>query len=286
MISRTLLHKILIAFSIAILYTSLSVWLAERIFEETQARQIAKSLITVILVVTGIVLLRVYKDKGTPKSIGVGSLKQAVLYFGLGASLIVAPISITLLFTKIFGWSTIMFNAELLSEKVLLYGMLSVLLFEAIPEELLFRGYLYSNLNTRFQRWKSALMTIGLFVISPFFFVFIQDHIFGLGERQVGHATGITPSYILTLFFFGLFNQYLRILTKSVWAGVGFHLVFVYMNWIIGADANHLIQLDINDRTETPMQITMLAVYLLTFILLLIYPRIRGRKIGWNELQT
>lgn len=286
MTSRTLLQKVLIAFAIAILYTSLSVWLAERIFEEAQTIQIAKSLITVIFVVTGVLLLRRYKDKGTPKSIGVGNPKQAILYFGLGASLIIAPISITLFFTKIFGWSTITFNAELLSEKVLLFGMLSVLLFEAIPEELLFRGYIYSNLNTRFKRWKSALMTIGLFVISPFFFVFIQNHVFGLGERQVGHAMGITPSYILTLFFFGLFNQYLRILTKSVWAGIGFHLVFVYMNWLIGPDASHLVQLDINDQTETPMQITMLAVYLLTFIALLLYPRLRGQKIGWNERQV
>jgi hypothetical protein len=86
-----------------------------------------------------------------------------------------------------------------------------------------------------------------------------------------------------TLVLFGTFLQYLRTLSGTVWAGIGFHLWFLMSNRVTGNGRSGLIQ--ISDATsQAPMQAVLIGGVLLSFIAILIYPRVSGRSLGWGEV--
>ena len=233
------------------------------------------------LVFFGIQLMRIKFDKSQRIHIGFGRFQPSVLKFILGLGLITVPIALTIGIMLIFGWGNVNFNFSGVSLSAIAIGMGTVFLFEALPEELLFRGYIYSQLNTKVKRWKSAVFTICLFAILPVAVHIFQTVIFGLNINFGGNST-ITPSFLITLIFFGAFTQYLRILTGSIWTSIGFHLIFVYMNQLIGVESTNLIQF--TDLTnETPAQITLIVLLLIVFVVLLAYPRLVKRKLGWNK---
>ena len=88
----------------------------------------------------------------------------------------------------------------------------------------------------------------------------------------------VTIGYLTYMLFFGAFALYLRVLTKSIWTGVGFHLMFVFMNQLIGLEPTNLIQFS-EFSSERPVQITLIRMLGLTFIALLAYPKLKGLKL-------
>lgn len=235
------------------------------------------------LVVTSIVLFRQKLDKGSPKSIGMGAFRNSSLKFLLGIGIIAIPIILSLLVTVVLGWGKVQLNTGDGFLTVFLLGALTTFLFEALPEELVFRGYIYSNLNRIYKRWISSLITIALFVFLPIVLVYIQKNLLGM-EIYVGGNSQITTTYLITMFFFATFVQYLRIIFKSIWVGIGFHLFFVYINRLIGPSDTSFIQLT-EITNETPLQLVFIGAIVAIFLLLLLYPRITGRKIGWNTME-
>jgi membrane protease YdiL (CAAX protease family) len=235
------------------------------------------------LVVPGIWFIRKYVDQGIPLSIGIGNVKNALIKLLIGVGFVLLPLFISLVCTLLFGWGNINFNVNESTFYNLLIGISITFLFEALPEELAFRGYIYSKLNVFLKRWLSALITVGLFVLLPIVLVPIQKHILGM-DINVGGSNAITESYIITMIFFGSFVQYLRVLTKTIWMGIGFHLMFVYFNRMIGTESTDLIQFT-NFTNETPLQIVFISTIVLIFIGLLIYPKISKNPIGWKETQ-
>lgn len=235
------------------------------------------------LVVTSIVMFRQKLDQGSPKSIGMGALRNSSLKFLLGIGIIAIPIILSLLATVVLGWGKVQFNTGDGFLTVFLLGALTTFLFEALPEELVFRGYIYSNLNRIYKRGISSLITIALFVFLPVVLVYIQKNLLGM-EIYVGGNSQITSTYLITMFFFATFVQYLRIIFKSIWVGIGFHLFFVYINRLIGPSDTSLIQLT-EITNETPLQLVFIGTIVVIFLLLLLYPRITGRKIGWNTIE-
>ncbi len=235
------------------------------------------------IVVSGIWFIRNRNRYGTPKSIGIGNLQSAILKTTLGIGLLLFPLFLTIVSVFLFGWGDVNINISSSTFINLLIGIGTVFLFEALPEELLFRGFIYSSFNVKFKRWISALITIGLFVLLPIVLYPIQKYILGM-ETQMGNSSTLTISYLIIMLFFGAFVQYLRILTNSIWTGIGFHLMFVYFNRIMGPEPSNLIQLT-NFTSERPVQIIFVSALLIIFILLLLYPRISKRAIGWNETQ-
>lgn len=89
-----------------------------------------------------------------------------------------------------------------------------VLLYEAVPEELIFRGYLFRNLNTAMSAWLAVLAQAALFTLwGTALWVFVNGAEV-LAER-------------LPLFLgMGLVLGCIRLVTGNVWACVGFHLAF------------------------------------------------------------
>ncbi len=235
------------------------------------------------LVVSGIWFIRKYVDPGIPLRIGIGNFKNALIKLLTGIGLVLLPLFTSIVCTLLFGWGNVNFNVNESTFYNVLTGISIVFLFEALPEELGFRGYIYSQLNVSLKRWLSALITVGLFVLLPIILVPIQEHILGM-DIYVGGSNAITGSYIITMIFFGAFVQYLRVLTKLIWMGIGFHLMFVYINRMIGIESTNLIQFS-NFTNETPLQIVFVSTIALIFIGLLIYPKISKNPIGWKETQ-
>jgi membrane protease YdiL (CAAX protease family) len=96
--------------------------------------------------------------------------------------------------------------------------MLLVFLYEALPEEFVFRGYLYRNLATALPRWAAVLAQAGLFAL------------FGLA---VGAAS--TVDRVVLFFGFAVVQGAIRAVTDTLWAPIGFHLAFQTTEQIFGS---------------------------------------------------
>lgn len=249
-----------------------------------QSRAIVQAVLMSAITLLGIWFLCKKLDRGNPKSIGLNTLKSAIPKFLLGLGIILIPIKITLLTSFVFDPNMITYNFNVSILKSFAVGIGIVFLFEALPEELIFRGYIYSNLNSFYARWKSAVFTVLLFAVLPIMLVPIQKYILGL-DVYLGGFDHVAPSYVITLLIFGSFVQYLRILSKSIWVGVGFHTFFVYFDRIMGTTPENLIQLN-TSGSETPLQIAFVGSLLLIFLIVILYPKLSKRKIGWKEIQN
>ncbi len=112
-----------------------------------------------------------------------------------------------------FGWVHIDFRAPSAETVHLaLYLPLLVFLYEALPEELIFRGYFYRNLAARYTRWSAVVLQAVLFTL------------FGVAVGAAGSV-----DRIVLFFTFSIVLGVLRVVTDSLWASIGFHLVFQWV---------------------------------------------------------
>lgn len=279
-----LYKRIVFAFLLVLIVLTIPLILAtiaQRTFNLSElTRHLSQSVLVSAFVVVGIWQLRKRLDQGKPVSIGIGDLKGALLKLLLGIGILAVPLILSLITTEIAGWAEIKINWQRAQPEMILLGMLSVFLTDALPEELVFRGYIFSNLSDKFSVRKSAIITTALFVIFPVILIPIQGLLGSL--VTAGIVSSISGGYLAYLLFFGIFAVYLRILTNSIWTGVGFHLMFVYFNQLIGIENTNLIQFS-EYTNELPSQLSLGFYLLLTFIALLVYPWIKSRKSSFKE---
>lgn len=216
--------------------------------------------------------------------VGFSSISKSFKFFILGFGLILFPMILTLFMTEFMGWGDVQMNDANSAWYAILVILLGVFLFEALPEELIFRGYIFTKLNTTYKKWMAAFVTVILFVLLPVLMVPIQQGIFGM-DINLNGQNQVSGSYLVTMLFFGSFVQYLRIITNSVWTGIGFHLAFVGIDRLIGISSTDLIQIT-NIQNESGSQITLLISLLLILIGLIMYPIWKKKPIGWNQRVT
>lgn len=246
-------------------------------FEPTN-RLYVQALVMSGIVLPGIWLLRKRLDKGTPDTIGFQGLTSNLRSFGLGVGIIMGPLLVMALLSDLLGWSDVEINYDSETASKLALGLLTVLFFEALPEELLFRGYLYSNLSASFKKWQAGMITVLLFLLLPITLSLVQKYFLGM-EMSLSGANTITAEYVLMILVFGSFIQYLRIMTNNVFTGMGFHLFFIGFNRISGNGATSLKFIQFNDITNNgAMQITMLVCIVLILIGLFVYPYLSLRN--------
>ncbi len=240
-----------------------------------------QALIMAGMVVPGILILRLKLDRKSIASLGLPGVKRSLFWFAFGVGIIIVPFVAIIVSTLIFGWATMTFNTSGPVIGAFSATVVTAFFFEALPEELAFRGYIYRNLNTRFARWAAALLTIALFVLLPSVLTLVQQYVLGM-EVRIGGAGSLTIGYLITMAVFGAFTVYLRILTGTVWTSIGFHLAFLQMSRIFGLKSTALIQLT-DITSDTPMKIIMIVGILLAFIALVAYPFIVRRPLGWRQ---
>lgn len=234
------------------------------------------------IIVLGIWYLQTQRKLEVPYSIGLGTISKAIPQFVSGMGILLLPVLFSVFAVLVFGWGEVTINWNAGASNSVLIGLLIVLTFEAFPEEFLFRGYIFSTLNTKIKKWQAALLTVGLFIMLPILLTPVQHYILGM-EVYVGGSSSVTLGYVIVLAIFGCFTQYLRIITNTIWTGIGFHLVFVFMNRLMGPDSSSIIQIT-GMTNDGPLRIIYAGTLLLIFALLILYPIIKKRPLHWNAL--
>jgi len=152
--------------------------------------------------------------------------------------------------------------------------------FEAFPEEVVVRGYLCRNLSAVLARWAASLATLALFVTIP-----VALHLFGtwvLGSATtLGGQQGITFGHLAVITHFGLGTQYLRVVTGSVWTGIGLHLGLLQMGRMFGPDEGAFIRIEA--FRPGAVDTTIHVALLIGVILLISLPWLTRRQVGWRE---
>lgn len=277
--------KIAIAWVLGFVALAFAGWTGERsvgFLGEGSGRYLLQALIMSGMVVPGIWWLRSWVDQLPLAGLGLPDLRRSLSTFGLGLGIIAVPVIVTAALTSLFGWGSVTLNLSSSALAPLGAAILTVFFFEALPEELLFRGYIYSTLNTRAPRWAAGGLTVLLFVLLPVLVVPFQQRVLGM-EVIVGGASRLTVSYLITMAVFGAFTQYLRILSGTVWMSIGFHFAFVLMNRIVGPRATAVIRFE-EVTAQGPIQASVLGSLLLLIIALVGYPLFVKRPLGWRNL--
>ena len=235
-------------------------------------------------VVPGILVLRRVGDRRPIRGLGFKSTASGWLAFVSGLGLVFVLAGAALIFGVLIGELQVIGThvsvALLLS---LLAEIVIAFFYEVFPEELAFRGYLYSTLNTYLARWSALLVQVGLFVMAALTAVTLQQ-VLGLEARLGSSTGGITADYIILLTGFGLVLQLCRLVTGSLWTSIGFHLGFLALNPnIIGPNEQALIQVAETVPLTREFLVFFLGPIVVGSLLLLIVPYIRRRPVGWRE---
>ena len=167
-----------------------------------------RAVLTSALAVPLIALARRHLDRRPWGGLRLTSLRLGwrALLWGMVFWLVAAGVGLAT--TLALGWVSISFGAP--SARVLLlftYLPLLVFLYEALPEELIFRGYFYRNLADRYARWMAVVGQAALFT---------------LWATAIGAAGSVER--VVLFFTFGIVLGVLRALTNNLWSCIGFHL--------------------------------------------------------------
>lgn len=188
------------------------------------AVQLILAVVTTSVAVPLIYLLRRYADRRSWSGLGLSSPPSGLPYLLLGAGLLFAMTGIALLLGYFLGWTRVVgFHLPVETLLVILINLPIAFFYEAFPEEMTFRGYIFRNLNTQLPQWLALLLQVLLFLLAP---VVLIAFLFAFG---MGSFDTLTFEYILTLVVFGTALQLSRILSGNLWMCIGYHLAWLEM---------------------------------------------------------
>ena len=175
---------------------------------------VMSAVLATALAVPMVVFVRRVLDGDSVESLGLSVSAAAVRPFLVGAAAFLLPAALGFIVVLGMGWTRIVPLASIM-EIASFVPVLIVLvfLFEALPEELAFRGYIQTNLQTRLGYWGA---------------IFAQAVLFALwGAALWTLATGAIALDRLVMFFFiALVLGMVRGITGSVWTSIGLHVAF------------------------------------------------------------
>lgn len=175
---------------------------------------VARTVSTTLLVVPLVLVVFRYIDDQPISALGLGPSRQAGRAFLAGAVSWFAPFVVALILFQWTGWASIELTAPVMEVVAFIpLLVLLVFLYEALPEELVFREYIYQNLTAR--------MTV-IWVIT------IQAVLFGLfgAALWIILSGGISPAHALMFLVVGAVLGVVRMVTGSVWGPIGLHVAF------------------------------------------------------------
>lgn len=178
-----------------------------------------RAVLTSALVVPLIFLARRYLDRRSWEGLRFTSLRTGWrwLLFGMVFWLVAAGLGLVV--TVVLGWTRISLGTPSVGILLLFFYLpVLVFLYEALPEELIFRGYLYRNLSARYARWVSVLA---------------QATLFTLWGAAIGAAGSVDR--VVLFFTFSVALGILRVISGNLWATIGFHLAFQWVTQLVSA---------------------------------------------------
>ncbi|WP_304452061.1 CPBP family intramembrane glutamic endopeptidase [Nocardiopsis sp. YSL2] len=181
----------------------------------TTLNHTANAVAAFALVLPAVWLARRYLDRRSWRGLRLTGLREGWRPFLVGAAAWALPGTAGIALCVAVGWSAFALPA---SGSDAMAGLLLlpvlVLLFKAVPEELIFRGYLFRNLNAALGAWLAVGIQAVLFAL------------WGSAIWVVDGGWGVLAERLPLFLGMGVVLGCLRVLTGNVWACVGFHLVF------------------------------------------------------------
>lgn len=161
------------------------------------------------LVIAVIAVLVRWSGRRTLSAVGFTTVAGDVRAFGLGIAAWTVPATATFVVLALLG-SPLQITAPA-AEFWLVLGLLflAVLVTEAIPEELVFRGYVSAVLSERLSPWWVITVQTVLFVATA---ILLRGNVNPL-DVSLFAAMGVVLGYV-------------RLVTGSVWTAVGIHVAF------------------------------------------------------------
>jgi uncharacterized protein len=224
-----------------------------------------RAVLTSALVVPLILLSRRYLDRRPWEGLRLTSLRAGWrwLLFGMVFWLVAAGLGLAVILA--LGWTRISFGAPGAGILLLvLYLPLLVFLYEALPEELIFRGYFYRNLSARYARWIS---------------VPAQAALFTLWGTAIGAAGSVDR--VILFFTFSIVLGILRVISGNLWATIGFHLAFQWVTQFVSAAVREG-SLRIAEQPTLELIVFWFFPIVLGSVVLVAASLVRGRA-GWRE---
>jgi membrane protease YdiL (CAAX protease family) len=249
-------------------------------------RQALIAVVCVSIAVPLIVLLRRGVDR-RPMS-GLGLRRPA--YVALGVAVTGGSAAAMFALGTAAGWlEWASVDPARLVEFVILNTAIAFVL-EALPEELVFRGYVYGTLNRALRRWTAFIATIALFTFAGAGSSVVQSVVGTLlGEDVPG--PGFAPpgedpiAYAVLYPIFGAALLVARITTGSLWTSIGLHLM--YLTAVRIAFDGDRRDAGWSAEQATPDALLLVPAFLLLTILLFLGgARLLGRRVGWRERDT
>lgn len=217
-ISRLLLYFILVSL---FLFVSGNVG---QYLIKTQAmdRQIGMLLQGVIFTGLTLLVLTILKRKNPDvfKDIGLKGVKSpAKLIVGIALPFILLGSGIYTAY--LFGGiENIRLNLTTGVIIAVLINTVTAFMYEAFPEEVFIRGFIFEELHKRFR------FTISL-ILQPLIFICVPIMVMTLASIFFGEPFVITIDYFILLFTFGIALQLYRKYTGSLWMSMIFHVVYL-----------------------------------------------------------
>ena len=177
--------------------------------------RVANAALISVLVIPMVILARRYLDHRSWAGIGLQVPKPAWRPFLIGMVAFLVPSAVGLGLALATGWVSLHAQvpvAHILGWAALLVGL--VFFFEALPEELIFRGYLQRNLTTVLPPWLAAIAQAVLFSA------------FGAALWVASEGWGVLAERGIMFLAMAVVLGLLRIQTGSLWTPIGFHLAF------------------------------------------------------------
>ncbi|GAA3641996.1 hypothetical protein GCM10022267_30630 [Lentzea roselyniae] len=195
-------------------------------------RQALAAVICLALAVSLIVLLRKRIDRRPLSGLGLTGGAASLRAFGLGLLVTGGAAAVVFGAGTAAGWLSwgTLDLPKLVS--FLVVNALIAFALEAFPEELVFRGYVYTTLDDALRRWTAFLTTVLLFTFAGAASSVVHAAVGTLLGENVP-APGFAPAgedpvaYAVLYPVFGAALLVARITTGSLWASIALHLTYL-----------------------------------------------------------
>lgn len=206
---------------------ALMLWVSATAFGDslTRTNRVVNALLVFALAVPMVVAARRYLDRRPWAGLAMAGPSGAWPSFLAGVAAFMLPSAIGTAVALSAGWLRLSSRVSLIDGIAWVTLLVAlVFVFEAFPEELIFRGYIFRNLAAEMPPWLALIGQALLFTV------------FGTALWVIAEGWGVLAERFGLFLSMAVVIGILRVTTGSVWTCIGFHLAFqVVAQSLLGA---------------------------------------------------
>jgi len=236
------------------------------------------------MIFTGLTLIVLYilkrKSPELFKSIGLKGVNSSSR-MAIGIALPFILLGVGILTAYLFGGIENL-NMNLTTSVVIsvLINTLTAFMYEAFPEEVFIRGFIFEELQKKFRFFTSLFLQSLIFICVPITVMAMESTFFD-------KPFAITLDYFILLFAFGIALQLYRAYTGSLWMNILFHMVYLEVTRYISLGGTYesgvaLLEFDETFEGFMSLYLSFLFIVILSVVVLSILILNDKRKIRHN----